>query len=286
MLGRPKHPVLEETDVGGLRPARLVPSGPLGRFVAELTVTVRAPAQSEHVGLPQGYADMVFRLFNGGARQASRPGSSDLHAVGTQRQAFCVPVSDIRATVVIRFRPGGAYPFFRLPMRDLADQVLPIEDLWGASGRALHERLMERADTAGWLALIQDALLARMQRADDFEPAPAQAASVAVRAIVRSPAIPALDAVTAELGICRRQLRRIFNEAVGMGPKAFARIVRFDRTIRAVESVGAPDWADIAAGAGYYDQAHLIRECHGFTGMTPTAFLRLLKSTRTTSIPA
>lgn len=70
-----------------------------------------------------------------------------------------------------------------------------------------------------------------------------------------------------------RHLRRVFREAVGVSPKQFARLVRFERAVSAAHGDIRASWADIAAATGYYDQAHLIGEFHAISGVTPRALL-------------
>jgi AraC-like DNA-binding protein len=77
--------------------------------------------------------------------------------------------------------------------------------------------------------------------------------------------------VAVQLGVSERSLRRSFGEAVGMSPKAFAKLARFHRALRAAREHGS--WARIAAGAGYYDQAHLIADFRAIAGVTPRALL-------------
>jgi transcriptional regulator GlxA family with amidase domain len=64
-----------------------------------------------------------------------------------------------------------------------------------------------------------------------------------------------------------------FNTEVGIGPKALARMVRFNRALALAKAAATPDWAGIAVECGYADQAHLVREFRGFAGSSPTALL-------------
>jgi len=82
-----------------------------------------------------------------------------------------------------------------------------------------------------------------------------------------------VSTVARELGTSERHLRRVFRGAVGVSPKQFARLVRFERAVRAAHEDVRGSWANIAAAAGYYDQAHLIGEFHSISGVTPRAFL-------------
>jgi AraC-like DNA-binding protein len=280
--------VLEESDILDLRTGRLVPTGPLARYVTEISINVRGQNRPEVVGLPHGYVDIIFRIFDDGDGRSAprRLVGSELRAVGTQTRAFRVPVTNIPVTAIIRFRPGGAFPFFRTPMKHLADRVLPVEEIWGADGRELHERLMEDPDTERWLTLIETSLRARLHNMDSYEPTSTRVVAAATRTIRQLTTAATVGAVADKLGMTSRHLLRIFDEAVGMQPKVFARIGRFRDAWRSADLAVMPDWADIAAGAGYYDQAHLIAECRKLTGMTPSTFLRVWRNAQSGRGPA
>ncbi|ROS42964.1 helix-turn-helix domain-containing protein [Amycolatopsis thermoflava] len=83
-----------------------------------------------------------------------------------------------------------------------------------------------------------------------------------------------LDSVADEVSLTGRQLRRLFTEHVGLGPKALQRIVRFQRFLRSADAVRPSSLADSAAAAGYADQAHLTRETRDLAGVTPTVLIR------------
>lgn len=97
----------------------------------------------------------------------------------------------------------------------------------------------------------------------------------AVLKIQAAPELPRIEALAAELHASQRNLRRVFHEVVGMTPKAYARIVRFQHALRAARETRAQlDWSEIASRTGYYDQSHLIADFRALTGSTPGA-LRL-----------
>src|SRR5258708_8290071 len=75
------------------------------------------------------------------------------------------------------------------------------------------------------------------------------------------------------LGVTARHLRRAFTESVGIGPKEFARTVRLQRAVQTAAAT-SNDWGQIAADAGYYDQAHLISDFRELVGLTPGAFVK------------
>jgi AraC-like DNA-binding protein len=79
--------------------------------------------------------------------------------------------------------------------------------------------------------------------------------------------------VATALRVSERNLRRVFRDTVGVGPKTFARLERFRRALDAARAQEAPRWAVIALDAGYYDQAHLIADFRAIAGVTPQALL-------------
>jgi AraC-like DNA-binding protein len=85
-------------------------------------------------------------------------------------------------------------------------------------------------------------------------------------------------AVAKDLGISERHLRRVFREEVGMSPKDFFSLVRFERALEAARRARDSSWSDIAVDAGYYDQAHLIADFRSIAGATPRAFLAEVSS--------
>jgi AraC-like DNA-binding protein len=244
----------------------LAPTGALARFVRSFRVVSRGPDAASYVRLPDGEVDLIVRVTDT---------RSDVHAIGTRLHVLRKSVEDVPPqTVAVRFKPGGAYPFFGVPMSELTNRILPIEAFWGADGRRLRNMLGEAPTVAARLHVLEDALSERLLRDDVFEPASAYVVRRAVRAITDATELPRVDALARTVGVSTRQLRRAFDDVVGVGPKAFARIVRFQRAVRAAEGTVLPDWGSIATAVGYYDQAHLIADFRALTGTTPGALVR------------
>jgi AraC-like DNA-binding protein len=151
----------------------------------------------------------------------------------------------------IRFHPGGAGQLLGMPMQELTNQVIAAGDL------GLH-------------SLAGDASLPKIERTLlELERGSADAlVDEATRLLGLSPDVGAAAAL---LGVSPRQLERRFKTRVGMSPKHFARIRRFQRVFRAIEDGGG--WVDVAAACGYYDQAHLIRDFRAFAGEAPSHLL-------------
>ncbi|MFC7548551.1 helix-turn-helix domain-containing protein [Plantactinospora sp. GCM10030261] len=163
--------------------------------------------------------------------------------------------------------PLVAGRLFGVPMRDLANRAVTLGDLSVPWLTDVPDRL---ASADGWqqrFALLDAVLSARLAATAPPDPRVAWA----WRRLVTAHGRVAVGALAAELGWSRRHFAATFRRSVGMPPKTAARLLRFQRTVDLLSRPGRVDgWAGIAATAGYFDQAHLIREVREFTGGTPT----------------
>jgi AraC-like DNA-binding protein len=164
----------------------------------------------------------------------------------------------------IGFHPHGAGNVFPQPMHELSGRFTPVEDLSVALSRNLN-RALESPDP---VAAIEAALLsaANASRGTDL------LIAEVVRRIILANGATDLAALAQELGLSLRQLERRFLAAVGLGPKLFCRIQRFNNVFGVM---GQPscNWVETAVACGYYDQAHLIRDCKDLSGATPAILL-------------
>jgi AraC-like DNA-binding protein len=152
----------------------------------------------------------------------------------------------------VRLRPAGATQLLGIPAQELTGRTVPLDEL------GLKQVTELRDPVAIEKALLQRRKLRKDPMIDE-----------AVRLLSAS-----LDVGAAAnyLGVSSRQLERRFQARVGISPKRFARIRRFQRVFPAMETEGA-GWVDAAAECGYYDQAHLIRDFREFAGEPPAALL-------------
>jgi AraC-like DNA-binding protein len=170
-------------------------------------------------------------------------------------------------TVGVKFRPGGALPFFDVPADALADQTLSLEALWGTSSRSLRERLMEAPTAAERVHLLETALLQSARRS--FELSPALRVSLSA---FEEPDLPSVAEVNRRTGLSPKRLLALFREQVGLSPKAFWRVRRFRAALHDLER-GALRGAALASEHGYFDQAHFLREFRALAGSSPREYL-------------
>ncbi|HET6554584.1 MAG TPA: helix-turn-helix domain-containing protein [Dyella sp.] len=166
------------------------------------------------------------------------------------------------------FRPGGAHALTGEDHEALMAQDIGLEDIFGASARQLREQLLDTADGIQRLRVLEQWLLARMRM-----PALAPEVQYALDRIGRCPQVMRIGALVRETGLSEYRFGRLFRRQVGMGPKRYARLMRFRAVVDAVYASNKVDWSQVALDGGYGDQAHLVHEFRAFAGMTPTAFV-------------
>lgn len=238
------------------------PSPPLARFVhCYWTLAGRGGGAPQTI-FPDGRMELVFQTgdtFTQIGEDGTRSQPRRLLIGQMRRYVIIAPGEHVRS-FGIRFRPGGAFPLLGFPQGEVEDRILPLDDVHAALSTELSRAIEEATDP---VAALEGVLLNRMPSLEDNP-----AVGAALSSIIRSRGQSTVTAVAAEAGVTSRQLERGFRERVGIGPKMFARIVRFQRVLQA-EPV---NWAALAADSGYFDQAHLVRDFHQFTGETPSAW--------------
>jgi len=218
------------------------------------------------VAIPRPATQIIVR-FGPSARNGL-----DAHAFGVQQRVRRKLIRAGQRAVTASLRPGTSKAVLGVPADAIAGQVIELDDLWGhAATERLLDQLAATRSTSEAAQVLHNAIT---ERAAISESNP-----LVLEATERL-ASASVSTVARDLGLSERHLRRVFKEAVGVGPKEFARLVRFERALCAAHDSVGESWASIAAATGYYDQAHLIGEFHSISGVTPRALLTELRAGR------
>jgi AraC-like DNA-binding protein len=161
-----------------------------------------------------------------------------------------------RSCLQMRIRPGRARPLLGQPLSAVTDRMVPVPKTIAG--------LADELDAAPAAALAQ--LLAPTSANDR-----ARSDLVAeATQLLSDPDRPSVAAVARSLHVSERHLRNLFDQAVGLSPKQFARIHR----VRTVLARGPHDGlARAATLAGYYDQPHMTTEFRRLMGVPPATYL-------------
>ncbi len=212
------------------------------------------PSRSQLV-LPDGCVDIVWL--------AGQP----LFVAGPDTGPVLAELEPGSLLVGARFLPGRAPALLGHAASDLRDARSSLAALWGSAAA----RRLEESDAAGsmpaMVAVLQAELSGRLAWSRPAEPWTELVVRWAARRLPSG-----LDRLAADLALGERQLRRRVEERFGYGPATLRRVLRLQRLLRLA---ARHPWslAELAAAAGYADQAHMTRECRRLAGLTPVSLL-------------
>lgn len=251
-----------------------VPSPPLDRFLSSIWFCQSEPRPFalERV-LPTGTAQLIVNLKEDRTRTYHPQTGAVQTACGTVLSGVAtryavIDTAEQECVAGACFRPGGTAPFFPIPAPELCDAGLPLEFAWGrATASRLREQLLAAPTPTGKLDVLERALVDAWQdRALD------PAIEFALERLGREAHARGIAAVADRIGLSSRRLVERFKSTVGVPPKRYCRILRFQRALARAERGREVDWTRIALDCGYFDQAHFIHDFRSFAGITPTGY--------------
>lgn len=249
------------------------PAAPLDRWVEAVWYFRSAPRPLgfERV-LPKGRAQLVVNLKDDRTRTYDERGGcivapgAVLSGLAPRFEIIDTDEQEHVAGVV--FRPGGTVGFFRETACAMGGGDVPLESVWGVTRTALlREALLEAPTPDAALDVLELTLLdARLGRN------PHPAVSYALDRFGRQAGVVSVGAVTGAIGMSAKRFGERFRAEVGVTPKQYCRLVRFQRAVTAAHGAAEVDWSAVAVECGYFDQAHFIHDFRAFSGLTPGAY--------------
>jgi AraC-like DNA-binding protein len=217
---------------------------------------------------PDGRTEIVLHLGDPmrqdlGDRRLDQPRS--LLVAQMDGPITIVPAGRV-SMVGARLVAGALHRLLPVPQDRLAGQILDLESFWRSWARSTADRVASEPSAADSLNTFERALEALVS--DAPADAGTQSMEAAIATLRASGGNAPIDRLAHATALSRRQFERRFAERVGLSPRLFGRIVRFQRALR---HLGHESGADVAARCGYADQAHLVREIRRFAGRTPSA---------------
>lgn len=223
-------------------------------------------ADSPRVAVPSTGVQLVVRL----GRHV--PGGFDIHALGPRYKVHRKLIRSGQRAIFAHLPLGTCQVILGKPASEFVGHIVPLNDLWDAASREhLEEQLAVATDTGAAVAALKAVIAERLEPETDRNTRLVQ--SAAHRLESRN-----VVCVADELGVSERHLRRVFREVVGLSPKMFFKLMRFERALKAAKASSDSSWSNIAMSAGYYDQAHMIADFRSIAGATPRQFLAELRS--------
>jgi len=252
------------------------PKLPLSQFVENIWYV-----QGQHVDyarekiLPDGAIELIIDLDSWPKKIFDDEITTDRYRtvkrawISGERTRYIVIGTDNTHLIGIRFKPGGAYPFFGFPISELSEYVTELDLIWGRLVYDIRDRLLEIESPEEKLQRLESFLLEQVK----LSLVPNKSIAFAVQQLQNSPQFLAIRDLAAQIGITQKHLITQFEKVVGLRPKSFARVAKFTKVLNVIEQQKQVEWTSIAYECGYYDQAHFIKEFHTFSGLNPSAYL-------------
>ena len=253
----------------GPGPALPAPARPLLRGTVFHEPILCAPQFAD------GHVSIVFeagRMFDAAGRWRRDSNALGGTVVGPLRSVGRTRSVDLAETVGAYFRPGRVLPFFGTAVSALTDTTVAIDDLWGRDGSHVSRELCE-LDEGARLDRLESILLARLRRHGHHR-TPALDVPGLAASILRAQGRISVAALAGAAGVSRQHLTREFQERIGIGPKLYSRLARFQSVLAYAGSGERLDWAAVALDMGFADQSHMIADVRQFSGLTPQALMR------------
>lgn len=253
-----------------------IPGPPLDGYVDRFWLSADAPARPAERILPSGTVDLVINLSADEIRiydDPSDPARAQRYrgaaVSGPYRNSFLVDPLPRVSMIGVHFRPGGAVRVLGVPAHELAGAHVDLDAVWGPAAGELRELLCAAATPAKRFAVLEEALVGRLRQSLPRH----GAIPVALDAFEQADAAVMVRDVARRVGLSQRRFIQLFTAEVGMTPKLYGRVRRFQRARELVRRAAEPDWAALALDCGFFDQSHLIRDFAEFSGLSPEAYL-------------
>lgn len=252
------------------------PKPPLSHFVENLwLVEAYAVDYTREKILPDGAIELIFDLDTGPKTIFESENSTEFRTVrkawvsGERTRYLVIGAEKNQSMVGIRFRPGGAYPFFSFPISELSETVTELDLIWGRLVDVIRNQLAAIESPEQRLECMEAILLKQAKRSLEAN----RLIAFAVHQLQHSPQFLAIRDLANTIGITQKHLISQFEKVVGLRPKSFARVCKFQKVVNLIEHQKELEWAAIAADCGYYDQAHFIHEFQTFSGLSPSVYV-------------
>lgn len=188
---------------------------------------------------------------------------------GARSNHFVIDTTHQTSLLSVWFKAGAGRLFFDVPANDLNNSHIPLNFLWGELANDFYDQVLCASTTHMRFKILERTLLQRL-RISKQRP---QIIDYAVQRLNYLPQADTIRQIVDKIALSPTQFIHIFKEHVGLTPKIYSRVNRFQFALNQIASQSQVNWTDIALSSGYYDQSHLINEFRAFSGITPSDYM-------------
>lgn len=255
-----------------------IPAAPLDQFIDAFIYFERAEhAHTVDRFLPNGDTEILIDFDDAPQHIYDNESLKEIQAChrlwtsGVRTGPITIPSGSGATMLVIAFKKGMAAPFFPFPMNEIRDRVVDADLVWGRGFALLRESLLETRSLSERFRIIEGFLLHNFRSRLSINPCVA----FAVNEMLSRPDEWNIRRMNAKIGYSQKHFADMFRREVGVTPKAYLKIMRFQKAVRTIDASNEIDWRGVAAECGFYDQAHFINDFRHFSGFTPEQYSKI-----------
>lgn len=252
-----------------------IPSFPLNQFIESfIYYKDYNPTHTVERFLPDGHVNVVIDLTDYPKYIYDNETLKEIQACrniwfsGIRNKYITIPSGKESEMFVINFHRGMSHPFVQMPLYTLTDSVVDGELVLTPEILDLRAMILETPNILLKFLKVEDFLNRKFANRLEVNPF----IDFAVQAIVQKPDQHSIEYIASKVGYSQKHLIHLFKKNVGLTPKHFLKIMRFQKAIQEISLSANINWAGIAIESGYYDQAHFINDFKDFSGFTPVAY--------------
>jgi len=256
-----------------------IPAAPLNQFIRSLWYAQAGDvAHRRERVLPTGCTQVILNLARDFLLDCPEncPDRRMPHSLVVGARSVCeiVDTGDMADLIGIVFLPGGFTPFASDAAHHFSNQTVALDELgsiWAFNTQSLRDRLRELETPQARLECLEQFLAARFtSRLERRQRLPQ--VQFALRYFAHNPSTASVRETARQIGWSDRHFSQVFREEVGLTPKVWCRIQRFQHAVRQLHTGADIRWAELALDCGYYDQSHFANDFRAFSGVDATTY--------------
>lgn len=217
--------------------------------------------------IPDGYTELIFNY--GAVYKAKMKDQWVLQTpnllAGQISRYFYLENTGVTASIAIKLKPAALTQLFKLQMDQYLDQIVDLDTFPHPLLSGLKDNLFP----------FENEQQAKMKLDNYFMDLSKNGTENPLQEVLdlvfSTNGMATVAEMTKTAGVGERQLERLFKKYIGLSPKYYSRIIRFNYIFQLLKSKKC-SWTEIVYQSGYYDQSHFIRNFKAFTGEDPSSY--------------
>ncbi|WP_447951722.1 DUF6597 domain-containing transcriptional factor [Chryseobacterium koreense] len=221
--------------------------------------------------VPDGCMEMIFH-YGDLYKQYTESGNSIIQpkcfVIGQLTRPLTIKPMGETGIFSVRFHPNGFLPFAAIPIKEMENTAVPLEQIFGNAGKKIEQNILNAHSALERIRLIESFLLNLLTDTAIVD----HIVKSTVETILSANGQLSVDELSQQTNINRRQLERKFLLAIGLSPKQLSKTIRLQRTLKMLLNKQFTNLTSLAYENEYYDQAHFTKDFKELTGFTPKEF--------------